>query len=115
MNWQKAGCVPLQDFDVGDWVGMEDPDELGTIDAVRVVGVAYSSDQDGVITCELTLESYRQWLQEQLQYFVNKFGGNFMNAQGSTILTAVPVQQTGLPFVINPDLGGLADVDDFVR
>ena len=110
VNWQKAGCVPLQDFDVGDWVGMEDPDELGTIDAVRVVGVAYSSDQDGVITCELTLESYRQWLQEQLQYLVNKFGGNFINAQGATILTAVPVQQTGLPFVINPDLGGLADV-----
>ena len=110
VNWQKAGCVPLQDFDVGDWVGMEDPDDLGTIDAIRVIGISYASDQDGVITCELTLESYRQWLQEQLQYLVNKFGGNFVSTQGATILTAVPTQQTGLPFVINPDLGGLADV-----
>ena len=110
VNWQKAGCVPLQDFDVGDWVGMEDPDDLGTIDVIRVIGIAYASDQDGVISCELTLQSYRQWLQEQLQYLVNKFGGNFVNSLGTTLLTAVPSQAKGLPFVINPDLGGLADV-----
>lgn len=106
----KPGCVALQDFDVGDWVGMEDPDTIGTIDDLRVIGIAYTSDPDGVISCELTLQSYRAWLQEQLLYLVNKFGGNFISSQGATLLTAVPVQTTGLPFVINPDLGGLADV-----
>lgn len=107
----KPGCVPLQDFDVGDWIGMERPGiGASIIDAVRVIGIAYSGDADGLITCELTLVGYRQWLDQQLQYLVNKFGGQFISALGTSLLTSVPVQPAGLPFVISQTLGGLSNV-----
>lgn len=106
----KTGCVPLQDFDVGDWIGMERPGGASTIDAVRVVGIAYSADQDGLITCELTLVGYRQWLDEQLTYLVNKFGGNFINSLGSSLLVTPATVQKGIPLVANPALGSLTDV-----
>lgn len=77
------GKTVFQNFDVGDWLGLEKPDWSGT-DSVRVIGIAVSVDNNGVETDELTLISYIQWLQEQLTYLANKLGGAFVNSLGST-------------------------------
>lgn len=107
----KTGHVPLSDFDVGDWVGMERPGIAGnTIDAIRVIGIAISIDAQSLVTCELTLNSYRQWLAEQLLYLVNKFGGQFINALGTTPVTTSATNPNQLPIVVAPSLGGLTDV-----
>ncbi len=106
----KAGHVPFIDFDAGDWVGMERPGIAGnTIDAIRVIGIAVSVDAQGLVTCELTLNSYRQWLAEQLLYISSKFGGQFINALGTTPVTTNATNPGQLPIVIAPTLGGLSD------
>lgn len=103
--------VPFTDYDVGDWVGMERPGVAGnTIDAIRVIGIAISIDAQGLVTCELTLNSYRQWLAEQLLYLVNKFGGQFVNALGTTPVTTNASNPSQLPIAVAPSLGGLTDV-----
>jgi hypothetical protein len=108
-----AGAVPFEDFDVGDWVGAERPGPgASTVDAVRVIGIAIQVDQTGTqATCELTLQSYRQYIDQQLQYLVNKFGGQFVDLAGT-----VPITSEGgtgvLPTNVTPNvgLGGLANV-----
>lgn len=77
------GRTVFENFDVGDWVGLERPD-FSTVDDVRVTGIAVAVDSTGVETHELTLVSYIQWLQEQLTYLANKLGGSFVNTQGAT-------------------------------
>jgi hypothetical protein len=104
------GATPFEDFDVGDWVGKERPGIGASItDAVRVVGIAIGVDATGMVTCELTINTYRQFLSQQLQYLINKFGGQFVNSLGT-----VPVTSTGspgsTPTVTAPALGGLSDV-----
>jgi hypothetical protein len=71
------------DFNVADWVGLERPD-FTAIDAVQVQAIGVNIDQDGAETHELTVVSYLQFIQEQLQYIVTKMGGGFVNSTGTT-------------------------------
>jgi hypothetical protein len=77
------GRTVFSNFDCGDWVGLERPD-FSAIDAVRVVGIAVAVDSTGDETNELTIESYVQWLEQQLTYIANKLGGQFVQALGTT-------------------------------
>jgi hypothetical protein len=77
------GRTVFENFDVGDWLGLERPD-FSAVDAVRVTGIAVQVDSTGTETHELTFISYIQWLQEQLTYLANKLGGAFVNALGAT-------------------------------
>jgi hypothetical protein len=77
------GLSVFDNFDVGDWVGVERPD-FSAIDADRVMGIAVSVDQDGNEQHELTLLTYVQWLEQQLTFVANQLGGNFVNAPGLT-------------------------------
>lgn len=106
----RAGATPLEDFDAGDWIGRERPSEgFSLVDAIRVVGIAFSIDATGAVTSELTVTTYRQYIAEQLTYLVDKFGGQFINALGTTPVTSVG--GTGsVPTVVTPSLGALADV-----
>lgn len=73
----------FKNFDVGDWIGLERPD-FSAVDAVRVVAIAVQIDDSGAETHELTLQTYQQWLEQQLTYIANKLGGSFVNALGTT-------------------------------
>jgi hypothetical protein len=109
IQYGVPGKSPFKDFDVGDWVGVERSDYAR--EALRVIGIAVSVDQDGNVTCELTLETYRQYLDIQLQYLINKFGGQFASTLGalpSGNVSAGGVASSNLQPA--PSLGGLSDV-----
>lgn len=104
------GASPLVDFDAGDWVSAERPfTAQTTYDSLRVIGIAMNVSAAGITTCDLTLSSYIQWQDQQLQYLVNKFGGQFINTIGTTPVTSVG-GPGGLPIVTTPTLGGLSGV-----
>jgi hypothetical protein len=98
------------DFNVADWIGLERPD-FTAIDSVQVQAIGVSIDQDGGETHELTVISYLQFLQEQLQYIVTKMGGGFVSVAGTTAV-ANNGQRTSLqaPTVFNIPLSALAGV-----
>lgn len=112
----QPGCAAFKDYNVGDWIGLEQsgptpggPDfSAAGVSAIRVIGIAISVDATGLVTCELTVNTYLQWLQEQLQYIVNKLGGQFINSLGTTPVTSsangVPTQ---LPTIFAPSLGNM--------
>jgi hypothetical protein len=77
------GKTVFEDFDVGDWVGLERPD-FSAVDAMRVVAIAVQTDSTGAETHELTLQTYEAWIEQQLTYISNKLGGAFVNALGTT-------------------------------
>jgi len=112
-----GGSTCFRDYNVGDWVGLErpgpgpgGPDYSGSvIDAVRVMAIAVSIDATGLVTCELTVSSYLQWLQEQLLYLVNKMGGQFINSLGTTPVTSSASGPAQLPTIFAPSLSGLGD------
>lgn len=110
----QPGSVVFVDYDVGDWIGLElegFSSTTSTTSALRVVGIAVSIDQDGLATVELTLNTYREYLQEQLLYLVNKYGGQFINANGTSPLGTGGKNPTGQPFpILTPALGGLSNV-----
>jgi Spherulation-specific family 4 len=112
------GRRAFKDYNVGDWIGIEGPgpspggpDFSFGINAVRVQGIAVSVDATGLVTVQLTIMTYLQWLQEQLQYLVNKMGGQFINSLGTTPVTSsaggVPTQ---LPTIFAPSLGDMTDL-----
>jgi len=104
------GSTPLEDYDTGDWIGRERA-AVGYpfVDPIRVIGISFSIDATGAVTCELTVSTYRQYLQQQFQYLVDKFGAQFVNALGTTPVTSIGGTQT-VPTVVAPGLNGLADV-----
>jgi len=105
------GKTIFDNFDVGDWVGLERPDFSAT-DAVRVVGIAVQVDNTGAETHELTFLSYIQWLAEQLTYLANKLGGQFVNALGTSPVAPSKYGTGQVPTYFTPaaTLQGLADV-----
>jgi hypothetical protein len=105
------GKTVFDDFDVGDWVGLERPD-FSAVDIVRVVGIAVSADSAGAETHELTFQSYVQWLAEQLTYLANKLGGAFVNTLGTTPVAPSKYGTGQVPTYFTPaaTLSGLADV-----
>jgi hypothetical protein len=116
-----AGKTPFRDFGVGDWVGLERDDQSAR-DAVRVIAIAITVDQDGNVTCELTLETYRQFFEQQMLWLLNKYGGQFASTLGALPANTIPNKgsafgvfttpspDTGAPGVLTPTLGALADV-----
>jgi hypothetical protein len=102
--------VPFRDIDVGDWIGLELPRGRSVVEKVRVIGIAISIDSGGVITVELTIYTYRQYVQQQLQYLVNKFGAQFIYSLGTTPVTFSTANPGTPPTYISPTLTGLTDV-----
>lgn len=113
-------CTPFKNFRSGDWVGLESPGptpggpdfSASTVGAVRVLGIAISVDATGAETCELTINTYRQWLEEQLQYLVNKLGGQFINSLGTTPVTSNASGPTQLPTIFTPSVGTLSNSNE---
>jgi hypothetical protein len=106
-----TGATAFRDFDVADWIGLERPGVPGSnsvIDVIRVIGIAMEVDSSGAENVELTLNTYRQWLAEQLLFLVNKFGGSFLNTIGSTPIQAGDTSPN-IPHQ-GSNLGGLGDV-----
>jgi hypothetical protein len=106
------GRTVFSNYDVGDWVGLEDPPPFATIQSVRVVGIAVSVDQTGLETNELTIQSYVQWLEQQLTYISNLLGGNFVNTVGTTPVAPSKFGTGQVPTYFTPaqSLGSLANV-----
>lgn len=105
------GKTVFDNFDVGDWVGLERPD-FSAVDTVRVIGIAVQVDANGNETHELTFQSYIQWLAEQLTYLANKLGGAFVNTLGTTPVAPSKYGTGQVPTYFTPaaTLSGLADV-----
>ena len=105
------GKTIFDNFDVGDWVGLERPDFSG-VDVVRVVGIAVQVDSSGAETHELTFMSYIQWIAEQLAYLAKKLGGSFVNTQGTSPVAPSKFGTGQVPTYFTPaaTLSGLADV-----
>jgi hypothetical protein len=105
------GRTIFDDFDVGDWLGLERPD-FSAVDPVRVMGIAVQVDNEGAETHELTFVSYIQWLAEQLTYLSNKLGGSFVNALGTTPVAPSRYGTGQVPTYFTPaaTLAALADV-----
>jgi hypothetical protein len=104
----QPGRTVFKDFGVGDWIGLERPDFSAT-DVVRVVAIAVQVNADGSETHELTLNSYIQWLAEQLNYIQTKLGGGFLNSAGTTAI-ASSITSSNSPTVFSLTLGSLGDV-----
>jgi hypothetical protein len=106
-----AGKTVFRNFDVGDWIGLEEPD-FAAVDDVRVTGIAVAVDQDGNETHELTLISYIQWLQEQLTYISNRLGGQFVNTIGTSPVAPSKYGTGQVPTYYSPaaTMAGLGDV-----
>jgi hypothetical protein len=105
------GKTIFDNFDVGDWLGIERPDFSAT-DTVRVTAIAVSVDSSGTESHELTFVSYMQWLADQLQYISNKLGGTFVNSQGTSPVAPSKYGTGQVPTYFTPaaTLQGLADV-----
>lgn len=101
----------FKNFDVGDWLGLEEPDFAG-VDDIRVTAIAVQVDSAGNETHELTLISYIQWLQEQLTYISNRLGGQFVNVIGTSPVAPSKYGTGQVPTYYTPaaTLAGLADV-----
>ena len=120
INPYAPGARAFKDFRVGDWIGLEQSGPLpgqpdfgaAGVTAIRVTGIAVAVDATGLITVELTISTYLQYLQERLQYIVNKMGGQFINSLGTTPVTsnAAGGVPTNLPTVFAPNLGFLTDI-----
>jgi hypothetical protein len=105
------GKTIFEDFDVGDWIGLERSD-FSAVDAVRVVAIAVQVDNTGAETHELTLQTYQQWLEQQLTYISNKLGGAFVNALGTTPVAPSRYGTGQVPTYFTPaqSISTLADV-----
>jgi hypothetical protein len=106
------GRTVFSNFDVGDWVGLEDPPPFTSIEAVRVVGIAVEVDSTGLETNELTIQSYVQWLEQQLTYISNLLGGSFVNTAGTTPVAPSKYGTGQVPTYFTPaqSLGSLSNV-----
>jgi hypothetical protein len=105
-----GAAKPFVDYDVGDWVGLERPAGGSIIDVVRVIGIAPSVAADGAKTWEITISTYRQWIQEQFAYLVQKFGAQFIYSLGTTPVTFTNGNPGLPPTYFSPSMGGLKDV-----
>jgi hypothetical protein len=101
---------PFVDYDVGDWVGLERTRGGSVIDVVRVIGISPAVAQDGAATWEITISTYRQWLQEQFSYLVSKFGAQFIYSLGTTPVTFTSGGPGTPPTYVSPSMSGLQDV-----
>jgi Concanavalin A-like lectin/glucanases superfamily len=106
-----AGKTVFKNFDVGDWLGLEEPN-FAAIDDIRVTAIAVAVDSAGNETHELTLVSYIQWLQEQLTYISNRLGGQFVNVVGTSPVAPSKYGTGQVPTYFDPaaTLAGLGDV-----
>ena len=108
---EVAGAAkPFIDYDVGDWVGLERPRGGSVIEVVRVIGISPAVSQDGSIVWEITITTYRQWLQEQFAYLVSKFGAQFIYSLGTTPVTFSSSGSGNPPTYFAPSMSGLQDV-----
>jgi hypothetical protein len=107
----QPGKTIFKNYGSGDWVGLERPD-FSAVDAVRVVGIAVSVDPTGQETHELTIQSYVQWMEQQLTYLANKLGGQFVEALGTTPVAPSKYGTGQVPTYFTPaqTIATLADV-----
>ncbi len=107
----RVGRTVFSNFDVGDWVGLENQG-FTAIDSVRIIGIAVAVDPTGDETNELTIQSYTQWLEQQLTYISNLAGGNFVNTVGTTPVAPSKYGTGQVPTYFTPamGLGGLSNV-----
>lgn len=100
----------FEDYDVGDWIGIEMIDSQGNItrNAWRVVGIAIQvAAESGLTTAELTLQSRMQLLAERLQQQVANMGSSATNAGvtlGSAVSAATLIEQAKLANMLDVTL-----------
>lgn len=100
----------FEDYDVGDWIGVEMVDSAGraTKTAWRVVGIAIQINADGDTTAELTLQSRIQLLAERLQQQVTNLGlgssGKAGVSLGASVSAATLIEQALLSNLLDVSL-----------
>jgi hypothetical protein len=99
----------FDDYDVGDWIGVEMIDSTGTAakNAWRIVGIAIQVDENAQITAELTLQSRMELLTERLQQQIANMGTSASNAGvtlGSSVSAATLIQQATLANLLDVSL-----------
>jgi len=76
------GKTVFRDIQVWDWIGVERSD-FAQADAMQVIGITVTIDQDGNEAHELVLLTYRQVLAQWFGYLMGKFGGQSAATLGS--------------------------------
>lgn len=99
----RFGCIPFEDYSLGDWVALERAP--GVTDAVRVLVIAVSVDQDGVETVELTLETKLDFLQKQLQQQLTTIENTIVNSTALPLAPVAPPPGTDVVPVFDPTTG----------
>jgi hypothetical protein len=99
----------FDDYDVGDWIGVEMVDSTATVtrNAWRIVGIAIQVDENAQITAELTLQSRMELLAERLQQQVANLGSSASNAGvtlGSSVSVATLIEQATLANLLDVSL-----------
>jgi hypothetical protein len=102
------GRQVFKDYDVGDWVSVEniDSNKNVTIGQWRVVGIALSITSDGTSTVELSLQSRRELLIERLKQQVVNMSASSVSGSANTIGSVI----SAATLIEQATLSGLNDV-----
>lgn len=104
---RQPGRRVFKDYDVGDWISIENIDNSNniTIGQWRVVGIAINVASDADETVELTLQSRRELLVERLKQQVSNMSAS-SSSGGTTLGTAI----SAATLIEQATLVGLRDV-----
>ncbi len=88
----KEGRVVFEDYNVGDWVGVERA--IGVVDPYRVLVITVGVDKNGTMEVELVLQSLLEFQQEELARQLSVIENTISN---------LPYPEINFPTDFNPD------------
>jgi hypothetical protein len=91
--YDVPGALIFQDYDVGDWVGVEIQDfvtNVGIFDPKHVTAIAVKINNDNDVDAEVTFEGKFEVRARRLQRIIDKLGGSSVGG-GSSAQGSVPL------------------------
>jgi hypothetical protein len=108
--YDVLGGLIFQDYDVGDWVGVEVQDyvaDTGFFDPKHVTAISVKIDNDNDVDAEVTFEGKFEVRARKLQRIIDKLGGSTVGGSSTQGSTPLVVSSFDLA---QQKLSGLADV-----
>lgn len=107
--YDAPGRLVFQDYEVGDWVGLEVqdyPTDTSAYEPKHVAAISIKVDQDANVECELTMESKFEVRQKKLQRILDKLGGSTL--AGGKSAPATPIKSSQV--ILTSKMSELSDV-----
>lgn len=107
VDFDQPGRRPFKDYDIGDWIFIENVDSRGDVSVAqwRVVGIAVQLSDNGT-TVELTLQSRMELLAERLKAQVENLSASSISGGVNNLGTAISAST----LIQQATLAGLKDV-----